>query len=175
MGRVYRRIHHLPPRRGSAIIVAAGFWITEATMTDRLHIFPSTAAVEAFNRNALADEGIQFGTRALTLKRLSEELYAASDDERRPISAVGRKLLLEDLVTRHYAGGSGVLARLTGFPGLVTSLDSLFGELKQALITTDSFTATIRAMPANGRLTELAALYGFYCQAVTEQGLLDSH
>ncbi|MBT0652178.1 PD-(D/E)XK nuclease family protein [Geomobilimonas luticola] len=144
-------------------------------MTDRLHIFPSTAAVEAFDRDALAERGIRFGTRALTLKRLSEELYAAADDERRPISAVGRKLLLGDVATRHYADGAGVLARLIGFPGFVTSLDSLFGELKQALITADAFTVTVRAMPANGRLTELAALYGLYCQTMTEQGLLDSH
>ncbi|HEX5773389.1 MAG TPA: hypothetical protein VFY07_03630, partial [Geomobilimonas sp.] len=142
---------------------------------DRLHIFPSTAAVEAFNRVTLAETGILFGTRALTLKRLSEELHAASADERRPISAVGRRLLLEEVVTRHYTGGAGVLAGLTGFPGFVTSLDNLFGELKQALITTDSFTATVRAMPANGRLTELAALYGLYSRALTEQGLLDSH
>ncbi|GFE56542.1 PD-(D/E)XK nuclease family protein [Geobacter sp. AOG1] len=143
-------------------------------MTEKLHILPSTAAVEAFNRAALATTGILFGTRALTLKRLSEELYAAAA-ERRPISPVGQKLLLEDLVKRHYADGAGVLAGLTSFPGFVTSLDGLFGELKQALVTADAFTSTVRAMPPNGRLTELAALYALYSKATAGQGLLDSH
>ncbi len=144
-------------------------------MTVTLHIFPSTAAVEAFNRATLAETGILFGTRALTLKRLCEVVYAAASDERRPVSAVGQKLLMEDLVTGHYAGGIGILAGIIDFPGFVSSLDSLFGELKQALVTAEAFTATVRAMPDNGRLTELAALFGRYSRSLSERGLLDHH
>ncbi len=140
-----------------------------------LHILPSTAAVEAFNRAALKCEEVLFGSPALTLKRLAEELFRHSANNRRTVSNVGRRLLLEKLVQRHYAGVSGHFAPLRDFPGFVRCLEGFIGELKQALVSADDFAAIAQKMPRRERLLELAALYRLYSQALTDKGLIDSH
>lgn len=144
-------------------------------MAATLHIFPSAAAVRAFERQVLATGGVLFGTPALTLKQLAEELYRASTATGRPISTVGRKLLLEEVVRERYAAGSGLLARLSGFPGFIGTLDGLFGELKQALVAATDFSATVRRLAGGARLQELAELYLLYQQALFERRLLDHH
>lgn len=140
-----------------------------------LHILPSTAAVEAFNRAALACGEVLFGSSALTLKRLAEELFRAGNCDRRTVSAVGRRLLLEKIVQRQYAEGRGHFAPLRDFPGFVRSLEGFIGELKQALVTADELAAIAQKMPRRERLLELAALYRLYSQALAEKGLIDSH
>jgi ATP-dependent helicase/nuclease subunit B len=139
-----------------------------------LHILPSTAAVEAFNRAALACEKVLFGSHALTLKRLAEELFRAGSCERRAVSAVGRRLLLEKIVQRQYAAGKGHFAPLRDFPGFVRSLEGFIDEMKQALLTDDELAAIAQKMPRRERMLELAALYRLYSQALADKALIDS-
>jgi ATP-dependent helicase/DNAse subunit B len=144
-------------------------------MGKTLHILPSTGAVEAFNRAALAAGDVLFGTHALTLKRLAEEIGQAAEKSRRPVSEAGRKLLLEELVRQHYADKPGQLAALRDFPGFIDALDSFFGELKQAVIAPRQFAAIIRSLPGNGRLAELASLYTLYAEILGRHGVCDRH
>ncbi|HLO26632.1 MAG TPA: PD-(D/E)XK nuclease family protein [Geobacteraceae bacterium] len=142
-------------------------------MSGVLYILPSTAAVEAFNREAVAQSGVLFGTPALTLKRLAEDIYRVAGDRRRPISTVGRRLLLKEIVQERYRESTGHFARLKDFPGFILSLDTLFADLKQAMLEPAALTAVIRRIPGNGRLPELAALYGAYGRMLDEKGLAD--
>ncbi len=144
-------------------------------MTSTLYILPSTAAVDAFNRRAVEESGVLFGTPALTLRRLAEEIFTVAGDERRPISTVGRRLLLEEIVRERYRCGTGHYAALRDFPGFIGTLDNLFGELKQALVDPAAFSAVIRRIPGSGRLAELASLYGAYAAALAAKGLMDRH
>ena len=144
-------------------------------MSGTIQILPSTAAVEAFNRCAVEEEGVLFGTPALTLKRLADETGRATGNARRPISNVGRRLLLEEIVQERYRDDAGCFAALKDFPGFIHALDALFAELKQALIEPAGFSAVIRRIPGNGRLAELAALYGAYSGALVRKGLIDHH
>jgi RecB family exonuclease len=144
-------------------------------MSDTLHIFPSAAAAEACHRQAVTTGGVLFGIRALTLKGLAEEIHGAAEVEGRPISNVGRRLLLEELVQNEYAQGSGHFAPLRDFPGFAGALDSLFGELKQALIDAAEFAAVARRLPHRPPLAELARLYASYGEGVKGRGLLDRH
>jgi hypothetical protein len=66
-------------------------------MPRTLHIFPSTAAVEAFHRSKVEENGVLLGVSALTLKRLTDEISRTAPTERRLISNAGRKLLLEEM------------------------------------------------------------------------------
>lgn len=140
-----------------------------------LHILPSTAAVDAFARRAVEETGVLFGTPALTLRRLAEEIFAAVGAESRPISNVGRRLLLEEIVRERYRQGAGYFAPLRDFPGFIGALDTLFGELKQALVDPPSFASVARRFPGTGRLPELASLYEGYCGALAARGLMDRH
>lgn len=140
-----------------------------------LHILPSTAAVDAFTRRAVEESGVLFGAPALTLRRLAEEIFTVADDGRRPISGVGRRLLLEETVRERYRDGTGHFVPLRDFPGFIGALDVLFGELKQALVAPDLFSAVVRRTSGAGRLTELASLYGAYAGALAGKGLLDRH
>ncbi len=140
-----------------------------------LHILPSTAAVEAFSRAALACEEVLLGSSAMTLKRLADDLFKAGNCDSRALSAVGRRLLLEKIVQRQYAGGKGHFAPLRDFPGFVRSLEGFIGELKQALVTDDELAAIAQKMPRRERLLELATLYRLYSQALADKGLIDSH
>jgi len=144
-------------------------------MSDVLYIFPSEAAVEAFTRQAVEKSGVLLGAPALTLKRLADDIFRVSGDTRRLISTVGRRLLLEEIVQERYRDGTGHFASLREFPGFIHALDSLFAELKQALVDPDGFSAVIRRMPGNGRLAELASLYRAYGEGVARRGLIDRH
>ena len=99
----------------------------------------------------------------------------AGSSERRPISTVGRRLLLEEIVQERYRSGTGHYAALRDFPGFIGTLDNLFGELKQALADTAAFSAVVRRIPGSGRLAELASLYGAYAAALDAKGLMDRH
>jgi ATP-dependent helicase/DNAse subunit B len=144
-------------------------------MRDILHIFPTDAAVRAFERQTLAKEGVIFGAPAITLKRLTEGIYRASNAAGRPISTVGRKLMLEEVALARYADGTGLLAGSSLFPGFIGALDGLFGELKQAIVTADDFSKTVRRFNDAERLRELASLYLLYQQALAGRGILDHH
>jgi ATP-dependent helicase/nuclease subunit B len=144
-------------------------------MFGAMHILPSSAAVEAFNREAVAAAGVLCGTPALTLRRLAEEIFRSAGDERRSISTVGRRLLLESIAGEQYREGRGNFAPVAGFPGFVGSLDSLFAELKQALVEPERFTGLVRRLPGSGRLDELARLYRAYDAALAGKGLLDRY
>jgi ATP-dependent helicase/DNAse subunit B len=145
-------------------------------MTQRiLHIFPSTAACEIFSRRALERDGILFGTAAVTLKRLAEEIAGMSAFTGRLLSTAGRRLVLENSVRTRYVSGAGHLAALKDFPGFVGALDGFIGELKQSLIDPRTFSEIVRRIPRNERLTELAALYDLYTRAITERGAGDGH
>lgn len=144
-------------------------------MPATLHIFPSTAAAESFNREIAGKSGVLFGTTALTLKRLCEEIFKFSDESKPLISNVGAKLLLEEIVQERYREGVGRLARIKDFPGFVGTVESLFGELKQARVTADAFAHTVRLMPQNERVMELASLYGLYADTLDGKGLMDHH
>ncbi|HEX2769163.1 MAG TPA: PD-(D/E)XK nuclease family protein, partial [Geobacteraceae bacterium] len=115
------------------------------------------------------------GVAALTLKRLAEEISQAAECESRLISNVGRKLLLEETAREHYADGAGRLAPLRDFPGFTGALDTLFGELKQALIDADQFAAIARRLPHSENLLELAALFARYNDALAGHGVMDRH
>ena len=79
------------------------------------HILPSAATVEAFNRGLLETEKVLLGSPACTLSRLFEEVGRVVADERRPISPVGRRLLLEQLVReRPRPGRPGAVRFATG-------------------------------------------------------------
>ncbi|MCM2358255.1 MAG: PD-(D/E)XK nuclease family protein [Geobacteraceae bacterium] len=144
-------------------------------MSGILYILPATAAVDAFTRRAVTESGVLFGTPALTLRRLAEEIFAVAGDERRPISNVGRRLLLGEVVRERYRDGAGHFAPLREFPGFVGALDSLFAELKQALVAPELFAAVIRRLPGSGRLAELASLYREYDAALAGRALRDRH
>ncbi len=150
-------------------------WSIIAAMTMTLHIFPSTAAVEAFHRRLVEESGVILGVSALTLKRLTDELSRSAPTERRLISNAGRKLLLEEMTREFYAGGKGHFAALRDFPGFFGALDSLFNELKQALIGVEQFAAMARTLPGGGKLAELASLFGQYNDALSGRGLMDRH
>ncbi len=156
----------MPALRESAIIVF---------MSAILHIFPSTAAVEAFQRRAIEETGVQLGISALTLRRLAEEIRSSGEEERRLISHAGRKLLLEEMTADHYREGTGLFARLSTFPGFVGALDTLFAELKQSLISPDELAAGIGPFSCRARLTELAALFRRYNRALSARGMIDRH
>ncbi len=141
-------------------------------MSETLHILPSAAAVEAFNRQAIEECGVLFGAPALTLRRLAEDICLMTGDLLRPISNVGRRLLLEEIVQERYRDGAGHFAALKEFPGFIHALDALFTELKQAMIEPDSFAAVIRRMPDSGRLSELAVLYGAFSGILAQKRLI---
>jgi ATP-dependent helicase/nuclease subunit B len=149
------------------------YWVPMTQKT--LHIFPSTAVCEACNRQLLERNGILFGTVAVTLKRLAEEIAGISTFTGRLLSTVGRRLVLENSVRTRYASGTGHLAALKDFPGFVGALDGFIGELKQSLIDAPTFTAAVRRIPGSERLTELAVLYDLYTQALAERGADDGH
>jgi ATP-dependent helicase/DNAse subunit B len=152
-----------------------GDWSIITTMTKTLHIFPSAAAVEAFHRSKLEESGVILGVCALTLKRLTEELSRTVSTERRLISNAGRKLLLEETAREYYAAGEGHFASIRGFPGFVGALDSLFNELKQAMVGAEQFAAMARTLPGGGKLAEVAALFGLYNDALSARALMDLH
>ncbi|HEY6873786.1 MAG TPA: PD-(D/E)XK nuclease family protein [Geobacteraceae bacterium] len=144
-------------------------------MSATLHILPSTAAVDAFIRRAVEESGVLFGIPALTLRRLAEEIAGVCDEGRRPISTVGRRLLLEEIVRDRYRDGTGYFVALRDLPGFVGAIDSLFGELKQALVAPAAFAATVRRLAGAGRLAELASLYEAYTVALAGKELMDRH
>ncbi|HEY6007493.1 MAG TPA: 3'-5' exonuclease, partial [Geobacteraceae bacterium] len=139
------------------------------------HILPSVATVEAFNRGLLETEKVLLGSPASTLSRLFEEVGRVVADERRPISPVGRKLLLEQLVRERYCEGHGYFARHWEFPGFIGTLDRFIGELKQACLTPAAFAAVAAAETAGGRLRELAELFALYDRELAARGLMDDH
>lgn len=144
-------------------------------MANTLHIFPSTAAVEAHHRSAVEETGVILGISALTLRRLAEEICRVGGGEVRLISNVGRKLLLEEMVREQYAEGAGHYAPLKDFPGFVDALDLLFGELKQGLVSDDQFAAGARHLLCGANLAELAALFTRYNNALDGRKLIDRH
>src|SRR6266545_1613717 len=138
-------------------------------MSSILHILPTSAAVDAYGRAAAAEMGVMFGTPAVTLRGLADATFTAVGDDRRLISTVGRRLLLEEIVGERYREGKGHFAPLREFPGFLGALDSLFSELKQALVTPPLFFAVARRFPPGaGRMTELAILYEDYARALAD-------
>jgi ATP-dependent helicase/DNAse subunit B len=144
-------------------------------MKKTLHIFPSTAAAEASQRSVVEETGVLLGVSALTMKRLVEAIFQVAGNERRLISNVGRKLLLEESVREHYADGTGHFAGIRDFPGFVGALDSLFGELKHAIIGADQFATVARRLPRGKNLEELASLFSRYNNVLAERGVMDRH
>jgi ATP-dependent helicase/nuclease subunit B len=140
-----------------------------------LHIFPSTAVVDAFHRRFLDREGVLFGTAAITLKRLAGEIAALWPRAGRPLSNAGRRLVLEEIVKARYSGGEGAFAGHWNFPGFLGALSGFIGEAKQALIDADRFAEVARRIPDPERLAELASLYGLYEQALAERGIADEN
>jgi ATP-dependent helicase/nuclease subunit B len=140
-----------------------------------LHIFPSTAVVDAFHRRILERKGVLFGTAAVTLKRLAGEIAALSSRARRPLSIAGRRLVLEEIVKTRYSGGEGVFAAHRNFPGFPGALAGFIGEAKQALIDADRFAEVAGRIPDAERLVELARLYGLYERALAERKVADGH
>jgi ATP-dependent helicase/DNAse subunit B len=144
-------------------------------MKKSLHIFPSTAAAEARHRSVVEETGVLLGVSALTMKRLVEAICQGAGNERRLISNVGRKLLLEESAREYYSDGAGHFAAIMNFPGFVGALDSLFGDLKHALISADQFATVARRLPRGEYLEELASLFNRYNNALAERGVMDRH
>ncbi len=144
-------------------------------MSKTLHIFPSMAVVEAHNRGILEREGVLFGAAATTMKRLAEETASLSACPGRPVSNVGRRLVIEELVRSRYAGGEGRFAAHRNSPGFIRALDGFIGEVKQALVGVSDFAEMARRIPGNGGLAELASLYGLYERELAGRGLVDQH
>jgi ATP-dependent helicase/DNAse subunit B len=144
-------------------------------MPEVLHIFPSTAVVDAFHRRLLERERVLFGTAAITLKRLAGEIAALSPRTGRPLSNAGRRLVLEEIVKARYSKGEGVFAVHWTFPGFPGALSGFIGEAKQALIEADHFAEVARRIPNAERLLELASLYGEYERAMAERRVADGH
>ena len=144
-------------------------------MGKTLHIFPSMAVVEAHDRRILERSGILLGIEAVTLKRLAEEIASCSMFQGRPISNVGIRLVLEEIVRKRYAGGDGHFSAHVNSPGFIRALAGFIGEAKQALVAALDFAEIVRRMPGHGRLAELAVLYGKYERELAERGLADSH
>ena len=139
-----------------------------------LHIFPSLAAAASFNRSTLERDGIVCGTPALTFKSLSEMIAEAAGDHRRQLSPIGSKLLLAEVIERRYTDGTGYFAPLSAFPGFVSSLDSMIGELKQALLSAETFAVRAGSL-CRRTLGELADIYSLYSRTLFDKGLMDSH
>ena len=112
---------------------------------------------------------------ALTLRRLAEEVFTAADETRRHVSNVGRRLLLEEMVRERYWNETGHFCSLRDLPGFIGALDTLFAELKQALIEAPDFASIAGRISGNGRLPELAGLYLEYDRSLSAKGLLDRH
>jgi ATP-dependent helicase/DNAse subunit B len=93
---------------------------------------------------------------------------------RRPISEVGRRLILEDLIRERYVDDTGYFAPLRDFPGFAGALGTLFGELKQALIGPAEFGTGARRLKSE-RLGELADLYSRYDEGLARRDLADRH
>jgi ATP-dependent helicase/DNAse subunit B len=133
------------------------------------------AVVEAHNRRILEREGILLGIEAITLKRLAEEIASRSAHPGRPISNVGRRLVLEEIVRSRYAGREGQFAAHVNSPGFIRALDGFIGEVKQALVGAGDFGEMVRRMPGSERLAELASLYEVYEHELAGRGLADRH
>ena len=144
-------------------------------MSKTLHIFPSMAVVEAHNRGILEREGVLFGAAATTLKRLAEETASLSACPGHPLSNVGRRLVLEEIVRSRYSGGEGVFAAHRNSPGFIRALDGFIGEVKQALVGVGDFAEMAGRIPGNGGLAELASLFELYELELAGRGLADHH
>ena len=141
-------------------------------MYGTVHILPSTAAVDAFNRRLLDQTPCLFGVPAMTMRRLADEIVSLVRNGRRPVSATGRRLLLREVARERYGDGSGYFAHLLHFPGFVGALDSFVGEMKLALVPPQDL-ASAASASGGERLRELAALYRDYDRALAARELLD--
>lgn len=138
-----------------------------------LHILPTSAAVDAFNRRALAAEGVILGLRAMTLKRLTEEIASCSPGMRRAISAVGRRLLLETVIKEFYAERQGYFSNVAACRGFIGALERFFTELKQSLLSPEEFGSLVRRLPRSERLRELSELAAAWKKTLAEKGMAD--
>ncbi|MBI1921170.1 MAG: PD-(D/E)XK nuclease family protein [Geobacter sp.] len=138
-----------------------------------LHILPTSAAVDAFNRRDIAAEGVLLGLRAMTLKRLTEEIAACSPRLKRPVSPVGRRLLLEAVVKDFYGKRSGNFSNVAEYRGFLRALEGFCTELKQSLITPEEFGSLVRRLPGAERLRELADLAVAWQKALAEKGMAE--
>jgi ATP-dependent helicase/nuclease subunit B len=141
-------------------------------MYGTVHILPSTAAVDAFNRQLLDRTPCLLGVPALTMRRLADEIGRQAQDGRRPISTTGRRLLLREIVRERYGDGTGYFSHLVDFPGFVGALDRFVGEMKLSLVSPGDLTSVASAAGGE-RLRELAALYRQYDRALAARDLLD--
>lgn len=136
-----------------------------------LHIFPSQAAAEAFSRSRLDICPVQCGTPSLTLRDLTRKLAHASLARSRPLSPIGEKLLLADIISRHYGERTGCFSRLSGFPGFTDALAGVVAELKHARVTHEM----LRTCAGGEAVRELGDLFDLYERTLAEKEALDRH
>lgn len=138
-----------------------------------LHILPTSAAVDVFNRRELAAEGVVLGLRAMTLKRLTEEISGCSPRLKRAVSPVGRRLLLEAVVKEFYGERSGCFSNVAEYRGFLRALEGFCTELKQSLLTPGEFGALVRRLPQTERLRELTELAVAWQKALSEREMAE--
>ncbi|HEU0265434.1 MAG TPA: hypothetical protein VFR01_06875, partial [Geobacterales bacterium] len=142
-------------------------------MMNRLTILPSTSAVDAYRGAQLSQQTVLLGHKAVTLRRLGDELITTLSGNRRIISPVGRKLLLDKLVERESLRDATILKELATFPGFISSLAVTFDELKQSLVTPELLTTAARRRTNQPRLTLLTRLFTLYNRELQRLSLQD--
>jgi len=132
-----------------------------------LHIFPSQAAAEAFSRSRLDICPVQCGTPSLTLRDLTRKLAHASLARSRPLSPIGEKLLLADIISRHYGERTGCFSRLSGFPGFTDALGA-GGGTQTRRVTHEM----LRTCAGGEAVRELGDLFDLYERTQAEKEAL---
>lgn len=121
-------------------------------------------------RRRLAEMGGAIGVRVLTFDGLyAEVLNAAAEiyvELSEPVQYRLVRAVVDNLPLNHYAP-------LADRPGFIQVLQRLIGELKAARVHPDDFTAAVRKLGNEPRLSELAHIYVAYQAQLQDQGWAD--
>ena len=130
-------------------------------------VVPSHLQVRALRRR-ISEAGGALGVRILTFDGLYAECLNAAGEAYTELSEPVQYRLIRSLLE-----GLTYYAPLVGFPGFTATLQSLFDELKAALISPEDLTAAVAALGAEKRLAELAEIYSRYQRQLQSLGAAD--